>query len=219
MSVLQNGEFVKYEDVVPCVSHTKKTHGETEVVVDPRKKTTRKSCEKYPSIPCEAHDGWGQAGLSIKGTPSSFICGPDGAPLVKPEDGAWDRAVGTLTKKLQEVQQKLGRPYPRALYDRALRDLAQADEDLAEGKHEKAVKAVLKLSEDKKVPAAMRDGRIKEKLGALEAKGAELLEEAKAKAESAKDEAVKLAKRVAKEFKGLEAGKAAADLVKEWDAK
>lgn len=217
MSVLQNGEFAKYEDMVACVSHTKKSHTETEVVVDPKKKTTRKSCEKYPSIACEVHDAFRGTGLQYTGTPSSFIVGPDGTTLV--DKGPWHGAVGTVTKKLQEAQLKLGRPFPKALYDKAIRDLTQADEDLAEGKHEKAVKAVLKLAEDKKVPQAMRDGRIKEKLGALEAKGSELLEEAKGKVDSAKDEAIKLAKAVAKDFKGLEAGKAAAELVKEWEAK
>jgi hypothetical protein len=220
VSVLLNAEFVKYEDMVPCISHHKKTHGESEVVVDAKKKTTRKSCEKYPSIPCEVHDAFGGTGLQTSYTPASFICGPDGAPLQKPDDQkGWDRSVGSLTKKLQEIQQKLGKPYPRAQYDKAVKDLSDADEDIAAGKFEKAVKAVVKLSEDKKIPAAMHDGRIKQKLDALEAKGGELLEEAKGKKDSAKEDALKLAKQVAKDFKGLECAKAAAELVKELEGK
>jgi hypothetical protein len=219
VSVLQNAELIKYEDVVNVVCHTKKNHTESEVVVDPKKKTTRKSCEKYPSIECAAHDSR-PAGLDIKGTPASFICGPDGAPLVKPDDegGNWDRSVGKLTKKLQDVQMKLGRPMPRMLYDKILRDLTDADAEFAEGKYEKAVKTLDKYADDKKIPQAMKDGRLKERLAAFDAKGTELLEEAKSKRDSAADEALKLAKKVAKEFKGLESGKAAGELVKEWEA-
>jgi hypothetical protein len=58
---------------------------------------------------------------------------------------------------------------------------------------------------------------VKEKLDAFDKKGDELIEEAKAKHDSAADEALKTAKKVAKEWKGLEAGKKAAELVKEWE--
>lgn len=217
MSVLQNAEFVKYEDVVPCIAHRTKNHGSTEVV-DPRTKQTRKSCEKYPSISCDIHEAFLSVRLEHSYTPASFICGPDGAPLVKPDDAkGWDRSVAGLVKKLQEVQQKLGRPLPRALHDKVLADLEEADQSLADEKYEKAVKTVQKYAEDKRLPASMREGRLKAKLAALEAKGDELVEAARAKRDSAPEEALKLAKRVQRDWKGLEAAKKAAELVKDWE--
>ena len=217
--MLENPEFVKYEDMVPCIAHVKKTHGEHEVVVDAKAKTTKKVCDIFPSIPCEVHTAMCSVPLEHSYTPASFICGTDGAPLVKPDDAkGWDRSVMSLTKKLGEVQQKLGRPVPRGLYDRVVHDCEQADKDLADGKFAPAVKAIVKDADDKKLPAALRDGRVKEKAAALDAKGGELLEEAKSKRDGAPDEALKLAKKVAGDFKGLDVGKKAAELVKDWEA-
>lgn len=218
MSVLQNPEFAKYEYVVPCIAHRTKSHGSTEVT-DPRTRAVRKSCEKYPSISCEVHEAFLSVPLQHSFTPASFICKPDGTSIVGPEDQkGWDRAVGTLTKKLEEVQRQLGRPFPRLLYDKAIREIEAADRAFEDGKFEKAVKALRKLEKDRKLPEALREGRVGERLAAFGAKGQELLDEAKAKRETAPDEALALAKKVRKEFVGLDCAEAASELVKEWEA-
>lgn len=218
MSVLQNPQFVDYPFVVPAVHHTTKTH-KPEKVLDPKTRKEVERCPKYPSITCDVHENMRAEGCDASYTPASFILGPDGKVIFGAEEmKKANQSVGLTVKKLDEAVARIGPGLSRPTYEKILKDLEAADKDIAEEKYDKAIKAIKKLADSKAVPASVKEGRLKAKLAEIEAKGKELLEAAKSQRESAPDEALKAAKKVATQFKGTEVGKEAADLAKEWEA-
>lgn len=205
--MLQSQQFSDYQFVVPCVHHTTKTH-------KPDAKTGK--CSLYPSIECSVHDQMSAPGCSAGYTPASFILDPEGKVLYDAEAMKGSGSVGMTIKKLDEAQAKIGKGVPRAEYDKVLHEIEAADKDIAAEKYEKAIRSLKKLADSKSLPASLKEGRIKTKLGEVEAKGQAILDDAKSKHDGAADDAMKLVKKVISQFKGLEVAKAAAELEKEW---
>jgi hypothetical protein len=204
--------------MVACIHHTTKTH-KPEKSVDPKTKQETEHCPLYPSIPCSVHENMKPSGegFDFKGTPAVFIADPDGKVIFGDEEMRKAFSAGATVKKLDEAVKKIGPGLARQVYEKILRDLEGVDKDMAAEKYEKAIRDLKKIAESKSVPSAMKEGRLKAKMKEIEDKGAALLEEAKEKRNASPEEALAMAKKVASQFKGCEAGKAAADLVKEWE--
>jgi hypothetical protein len=217
VSVLQNQIFADYQFMVAAVSHRTKTH-KPEKRVDPKTKEETERCPLYPSIPCSVHENLSVPGLDYEGTPATFILDPEGKVIFGDKEMQAAFSAGATVKKLEEAQKRLGPGLARALYDKLLKDLAEIDADLAAEKYERAIRSAKKMLDAKQVPPAMKEGRVKVKLSEIEARGEAILEEAKGKREAEPEAALALAKKVVSQFKGTEAGKAAAELVKEWEA-
>ncbi len=203
---------------MPVISHATKTH-KPEKAVDPRTRQEVERCPLYPSISCDVHENMRPEGFEFRGTPATFIADPNGKILFDDEEMRKAFSAGATVKKLEEAARTIGPGLPRPAYEKILRDLEAADQDLEAERYEKALRAVRKLLGSKAVPAAMKEGRIQAKLDAIAARGAALLDEAKGKREAAPEEALALAKKVASQFKGCECAKEAADLVRAWEGK
>jgi hypothetical protein len=195
---------------VNVVSHGDTGHGTRQVIVGRETKTW---CKEYWGIPCEVHvEGSKAVGNFMKGsygTPTTILCDPDGKELFR-KPGAMSGAE--LAKEMAAVLAKTpGEKVSIADWSGAKKSLADADAHLEKGEWKKALELVTKVAKHKaKAVAALADEARKR----IEEKGAALLEEAQGKLESEKEEAKKLLRKVADEFKGLDCAKKAAELLK-----
>lgn len=216
--MLQAQQFADYPFMVACVHHTTKTH-KPEAYTDPRTHEEKERCPLYPSITCDVHENMHCDVLKTNHTPSAIILKPDGSIIFDVAEMDRANSLGATVKKLDEAVARVGRGMARAEYDRVLHELEAIDGDLAAGKYDRAVSALKRVSALKGLTPAMREGRVKAKQDEIEAKGRALVDEAKAKHDSAPDEALKLVKKVISQFKGLEVAKAASELQKAWEQK
>jgi hypothetical protein len=215
VSVLQSQQFADYPYMVACVHHTTKSH-KPEKSVDPKTKKESEHCPLYPSIECSVHENMRCDSMKTNHTPSAIIMQPDGTIIFDVAEMDKCNALAPTIKKLDEAAQKVGKGVPKGVYDVVCHELDLAEKSLADEKYDKAIAAVKKAGGVKGVTQSMKDGRIKATMDKIEAKGAEIVEDAKSKHDGSPDDALKLVKKVEAQFKGCECAKTAAELEKEW---
>ena len=107
--LFHNQLFVNHinENAVAAIAHSE-GHAEEERV-NPLTGAREKVCPRYDSVPCSAHQAVYQSarsGFDASAVPASFVCDPQGKMLAKVPG----QAPQAFIDKLNEAQQKLGRP-------------------------------------------------------------------------------------------------------------
>ncbi len=194
-------------------------HGERDFMVGREKK---KLCKEYWNIPCEQHVKCYEAAGHFQfegnriGMPMNIFCGPDGKELtaVKRE---YSMGGKQLCDKMDEALKVVeGEKIPYQPWADTRKHLADADAAIAKSEFKKAIECYAKIQKQKNKSLLAKG---EEALKLLDAKGAKLIEEAKAKLESDPEAAKKTLKMVADQFTKRECQKVAQDMLKELDAK
>ncbi len=197
------------------VGHWEVKHGTVDVQKDGK---TVKVCKIYRTITCDEHHKFGEDLFTtfFKGrfaTPNHVWLGPDAKELFRSKTGTMGPAE--FQKDVEKaVGMVPGAKATKTEYDQALASLAEGQGLEEKGQVKKAQDSYTKVAKSK-------NERLRplgeEKLKALDAKGAALVEEAKAKFESAPAEARAALKRIAEDYKPLECSKLAAEALKALD--
>jgi len=194
---------------VNVVAHSETGH-EKEVIFGGKKVSW---CSRYWGIACEAHSKCYQEARSkydgISGVPCTVFADPSGKELFREAGGM---AGSELVKKMQEALTKVpGEKVHYDLWAGTRKNLADGDASFEKGEYKKAIEAWNKV-------VKMKQKAIKElgeaALKRAEDKGSEMLEDARSKVESDKEEAKKILKTLSEQFKPLEVSKKALDLLK-----
>lgn len=194
---------------VNIVAHRETGHGTREVQIGREK---QKWCKEYPGIPCDVHVKGESALRSVKNieaTPTTVFCDPSGAEI--------DRKVGAmsgseLNKMMEKVLAKVpGEKVPLPMWTGAKKLIVDGDAAFEKGEYKKAIEAYQKVA--KLRPKSLK-ALAEDPLQRVEAKGNELLDDAKGKIDSEKEEARKLLKKISDEFKPFDCAKEAAELLK-----
>ncbi|MGH7294762.1 MAG: hypothetical protein ACRELB_07515 [Polyangiaceae bacterium] len=218
MSVLENQIFANYPYMVACIHHTTKTHKPVKVI-DPATGKEVERCPLYPSIPCDVHEQMHGDGCDANYTPAVFIVSPDDKVMFDAEAMKSAGSAGATVQKLEEAQRKLGPGMAVRDYLGALHEIEVAQKDSDGGKFDRAIRLLTRLDKSRAVTAGFRDGRVKPALDAIEAKGKEMLEDARSKHGTDPAGALKELKTIESQWKGLDVAKDAAALRKEWEKK
>ncbi len=170
-------------------------------------------CKAYWGIPCSVHDDMYKKASSkypdITGVPCTVFASPDGKEIERKAGGM---SGSELAKKMEKILAGIpGEKLSAVEWKYAKQIVDQGDAHLEKGEYRKANEAYTKVS---KLPKKALKDQGAAALEKLNAKGLELIEEAKGKLESEKDAALKLLKKVADEFKPLACSKDAAELIK-----
>ena len=204
--LFHNQLFVNHinENAVAAIAHSE-GHAEEERV-NPLTGAREKVCPRYDSVPCSAHQAVYQSarsGFDASAVPASFVCDPQGKMLAKVPG----QAPQAFIDKLNEAQQKLGRPITGSQIQRWMVPLYRGDQKANGGKFKDALKSYRDVAEDEAIPQFVR-ARAEARLEALSQKAMEAIEAARAlPASKAKRELKKLVK----ELKDLEAPRTAAE--------
>lgn len=216
-----SARFVDYvnEWAVPVIGENK-GHHEPVKQMDAKTKKPVDRCPRFPTIPCGVHESVfaAAAGSQFVWTsfPAVYVCRPDGEIIVDQKDiREWSGDL--IVKKLEEVLKKIGgEPVPRSRLVAVEAELKRGDAYLDKGQFQTAATVYEKVAKDKKLLAVLR--KLAEKrLEALDQKELALVEEAKALED--KRAAVVRLRKLAADFKGRPAGKAAHDAADEIEKK
>lgn len=194
---------------VNVACHTEKTHM-VDAMVGGKKVTV---CSAYWNIPCEAHSKCYSASGNypgITGLPTTVYADPDGKELAREVGGM---GASQLIKKQKELLEKIPGEKISADEWMLVKNLGQdAESSFSKGEWKKAIEVYTRIS---KMPKKVFKDKGTKGLGKVNEKGRELIADAKAKVETEKEEAKKILKTVASDFKPLECSKEAAAALKE----
>ncbi|MBI2933055.1 MAG: hypothetical protein HYY16_15535 [Planctomycetes bacterium] len=194
---------------VNVVCHHETGH-DREVVIGREKKLM---CSKYWGIACDVHSRlYQEAGNTyegITGVPCTVFADPTGKELFREAGGLGaSELIDQMEKALKQVP---GEKIPYEIWAAAKKQVADGEAAFAKEDFKKAVEAWTKVAKMKlKGVKALGEEALKK----AEEKGNELLQEGESKIESEKEEAKKILKKVADQFKPLECAKKAAELLK-----
>ena len=194
---------------VNVAAHSEKTHQVTAVVGG--KQVT--VCSAYWNIPCEAHSKCYSASgqfENIKGLPTTVYTDADGKEIGRAVGG---KSASELIKMQKDLLEKIpGDKISIDEWNQAKKLLEEADSNLAKGEWKKSIEGFTKVS---RLQKKIWKDKSAEGLNKLEEKGRELIATAKEKVETEKEEAKKILKLVAADFKPLACSKEALAALKE----
>ena len=194
---------------VNVAAHQEKTH-EVDAVIGGKKVTV---CTAYWNIPCEAHAKcYGASGKfeGITGLPTTVYTDPDGKEIGRTVGG---KGASELIKMQKDLLEKIpGDKISVDVWNQVKKLMADGDSAFAKGEWKEAIK-------DYTIVSKQREKTLKEKgaeaLSKVNEKGREFIAEAKGKIETEKEEAKKILKMVAADFKPLDCSKEATNALKE----
>jgi hypothetical protein len=195
---------------VNVAAHSEKTH-EVDANVGGKRVTV---CSAYWNIPCEHHSVcYSQARSKydgISGVPATVFAAPDGKEIGRAVGG---KSASELIKQQNELLAKIpGEKISVDEWNQAKKMCEEAESHVAKTEWKKAVELFTRVSK-------MQKKSLKEQgaagLEQLNTKGRELIAEARGRLESDKEEAKKILKMVAADFKPLECSKEATAALKE----
>ena len=197
------------------VAAHRETGHEVDAVIGAKKVTV---CDRYWNLACAAHStaysDLGRKYEGITGMPTTVYADPEGKELAREVGG---KGASELVKLQEGLLAKIpGEKISIVEWNAAKKLLEEADEAFAKSQWKKAIETFTKVSKFAK-KALKEKGN--EGLVRVEAKGAEMVADAKKKLESEKEEALKILKSIAADFKPLGCAKEAAALLKEAEGK
>ena len=194
---------------VNVAAHSEKTH-EVDAMIAGKRVTV---CSAYWNIPCSAHSACYSASgqfEGIKGLPTTVYTDADGKEIGRAVGG---KSASELVKMQKDYLEKIpGEKIPADEWNASKVFLEQAGSALAASEWKKAVEGYTKVS---KMPRKVLKDKGAEGLAKLNEKGMELVADAKGKIETEKEEAKKILKLVAADFKPLACSKEALAALKE----
>jgi hypothetical protein len=195
---------------VNVAAHSEKSH-EVDANVGGKRVTV---CAAYWNIPCEHHSVcYSQARSKydgINGVPATIFAAPDGKEIGRVVGG---KSASELIKQQKDLLDKVpGDKISSDEWNQSKKMLEEAESHVAKTEWKKAIELFTRVSKMPRKP-------LKEKgaagLERMNAKGQELIAEAKGKIESDKEGAKKILKMVAADFKPLACAKEATEALKE----
>lgn len=195
---------------VNVAGHSEKTH-EVDAIVGGKKVTV---CASYWNIPCEHHSKCYSEARSkydgITGVPATIYADSEGKEIGRAVGG---RSASELIKMQKDLLEKIpGDKISADEWNHARKLVADADSAFAKGEWKDSVKGFSMLS---KSPKKALKEKGAEGLSKLNEKGRGLIADAKGKIETEKEEAKKILRMVAADFKPLECSKEATAALKE----
>jgi len=194
---------------VNVAAHSEKTH-QVDAIVGGKQVTV---CSAYWNIPCEAHSKCYSAANqfeNIKGLPTTVYTDADGKEIGRAVGG---KSASELIKMQKDLLEKIpGDKISIDEWNQAKKMIEDAESYFAKMEWKKSVEGYTRLS---KQPKKLWKDKASEGLAKLNEKGRELIADAKGKAETEKEEAKKILKLVASDFKPLDCSKEAAAALKE----
>lgn len=202
--LLQNSAFAEMinEMAVPCIAHMGSTRGpehSPETVTDPRTGQQVTRCPLYPTTTCDIHHAmYREAPMAsqVRGTPSTFIVGPDGT-VIFGADELRQSSTQFFRTKFEEAQRRLGPGVPGSVYDRVMSDLARVDDLMEQGDVRSAIRLCEVWSEEDRIPQGIRD-LATTRLGTIRDEGMHRVEEAR----TARD--VRTLRNIRRDFRGID---------------
>lgn len=197
---------------VAVMAHSEDQHGTEEIQVGREKKTV---CKLFKNITCDEHKACQRSAVSkfMKGnygTPTTVFCNPKGEELSR---RAGSMGASEFLKKMEESLGKVpGQKIHKDYWNLAKKYIEAGDKELEAGNYKKAISAYKKVVKMKQKPLQALG---KEAMQKVAEKGDEMIEEAKELIDDGeKKAATKLLNKIKKAFRGTDASKEAAKLLK-----
>jgi hypothetical protein len=194
---------------VNVAAHSEKSHAVDAMVAGKRVTV----CSAYWNIPCEAHSKCYSASSqfeNIKGLPTTVYTDAAGKEIGRAVGG---KSASELVKMQKDLLEQIpGEKLHATEWQAAKKLVDEAESAIGKTEWKKAVELYTRVG---KLRAKVYKEKGAEGLAKLDEKGRELIEEAKGKVETEKEEAKKLLKMVINDFKGLACSKEATAVLKE----
>jgi len=143
-------------------------------------------------------------GFEFRAVPQSYVVGPDGKAVFDLGPGPFTKKDGI--EKLREAAKKLGAGMSAGAFDRANAAIAEGDQAFEKGDLKKALDRFRAAGREKGATKALAE-KVTAKVSAVEAKGLEAVEAAKAEGDPAV--AKKRLQEIARDLSGTKAADAA----------
>jgi hypothetical protein len=217
-TVFSHKDIVKLSyDFVAVVGHGNTAHKEHDYVVHGKKQHL---CEVYNLPNCKSHEDMrmtlSQKNLlpGVKGTPTHILYDPH---TMKEISRAHFQSVSAIEDMIAAGQRALGKPITWKAFSKIRKDLDDAKEQADEGDYRKALRSLKKF--DAEGIKSLED-EAKALAEQIDEAGKKMLEEGRALLESGDSKgALKILRKVDREFHGTDIGKEAKDLIAEAKAK